>query len=459
MTRPDTTTDRATAHATTARAATAGSTSVPPRGPRAVACTRTAVPAQRRDRGTVVLVDPLHTGAGFKRAARERGYRVVAIYTMPREVLRAIDPEYTRGAVLNLHTRDVPRAARSLPSDVVAVVPATEPSVDFADRLAARLGLPGNLPATARARRDKTEMRRRAVGSGIRVPRHQVTHAAGIRSAADALGYPAILKPPTGAGSAGVTLLPDAAAADRAVAALTGTDLFGAPVLRYLVEEYVRGRELAVNVFTVDGVHQLVDVWEYRRPDGADYDQPYWDVVQLDPDDPAAAAGWAFARTVIDAFGVRTGPSHTEIKLGAAGPVLIETASRLPGAHMTDVWAAHAGLRPFEATIQALCADGTAGRGALAAFTRPVTFDARPAVCCIGNDDRPGLLTAVHGIDDVLAIPGVAQVLLGYEVGQQVPLTTGLDSVVATVLLSAPDRHTLTDVLDRVRGTLKVEIS
>jgi biotin carboxylase len=215
----------------------------------------------------------------------------------------------------------------------------------------------------------------------------------------------------------------------------------------------VRGREVAVNTFTWDGHTSVVDVWEYRRPTGEDYDQPYWDVVRLAPDDPDWAAATRFAVDVVDAFGIRIGPGHTEVKLSPRGPVLIEVASRLPGAHMTDHWARHSNADPYDGVLDAHLGNHP---GPLATA---VEFTSSTAVCCITHDGPPGLLRAVHGLAEAERLPGVDEVFLGVAPGTHVHPTTGLDSVVALVLVSGPDTEAVDKTIRSVRDTIRLDVS
>jgi biotin carboxylase len=332
------------------------------------------------------------------------------------------------------------------------VIATSELSVPFADALGAALDVPGNPVCTAAGRRDKVAMRALALEAGVRVPRYRIVEADGIRDAVAHIGYPAILKPPTGAGAHGVHLVRAPTELEQVLSELETVDLFGRPVARWLVEQYVRGRELAVNAFTVDGRHTIVDVWEYRQPGTDDDDQPYWDLVQLDATDPDFAAAREFVLATLDVYGVRIGPSHTEIKVGASGPVLIEIASRLPGAHRADQWRLHGAVQPYR---DVLCAFLGEDPGAIAHGLRS---DAALAIVCVPSD-RAGHLVAIHGLDAVAALPGVDRVFVNCPPGQPVTRTAGLDTVPVVVLVHAPDPTEREHLVAAVRRTVRLELA
>lgn len=412
-------------------------------------------PKSRNPRSSVVLIDPLMTGAGFKRACAERSLQVVSVYTLPPQRLTELDPGFRRGDDVSLLCRTVGDAVAAIAAtdgDVVAVIGTSEPSVAFADELAAQLGLPGNPRHTSLARRNKVSMRMQALLTGVCVPRFQIVPVPGIPAAVESIGYPAIVKQPTGAGAYGVHLVADAAQLD-ALPELEERDLFGAPVDQWLVEEYVRGRELAVNGFSIGGVHEVIDIWEYRQPDDSDYDQPYWSLVQLPVTDPDYRRARDFVLTTLKAYAVELGPSHTEIKIGPDGPVLIEIASRLPGAHITDQWAAHSPIKPYADVLAAFL-----GERPDSCVEAPV-FDTCLAIACIANDGPTGVLTAIHGVDTASQLPGVGAVFVNVHPGQAIAATTGLDSVAVLVLISGANPDDRDRVLAAVHRTIRLEIA
>jgi hypothetical protein len=70
-------------------------------------------PTTRSSTGdTVVLVNPLATGAGLKSACTERGSRVAGVYTLPQARLAVLDPDYTYGDAVSVHRPASTRLSR-----------------------------------------------------------------------------------------------------------------------------------------------------------------------------------------------------------------------------------------------------------------------------------------------------------------------------------------------------------
>ena len=413
------------------------------------------------ERPVILLIDPTSTGNGrdYRTAIRDLGFDALSLLTGLSAVAgRQADPD----DAMSLQVGDVDdavddavRQIRAGGFDVRAVVPANGTSLHLADEIAARLGLPGNDPALGWARRNKAAMRVRAAQTGVRVPAFRLVHSLGeVAGAARDIGFPAIVKQTMGTGSFGVHVVGDEAALDEATKA-SAVDRNDQPVTEWLVERYVRGREYAVNFCSADGDHRLIDIWEYRRPDDRDYDFPLWDIVQIGADHPDYARVERFCRQVLDAFGIRQGPGHIEVKCSGDGDDvhLIELASRFSGGPAVPLWARHSDLRPFHDAVECYLGrrpgmiDGDHG------------FRAVLGSVVIRNDDAPGTLVAVHGLDELRALPGVADVLVEFHPGDHVPVTNHSMCIPVSASVHGPDRATVLRTLAVAREAVRLEIT
>jgi biotin carboxylase len=398
----------------------------------------------------VVLVDPVLNGHPFKAACAESGYAVASVYTLAPEELHAMAPGHQAGDAISLYGSDPGVLGSRLASavtDVRAIVPATEPATHVAALLAQRWTVPGNSAAVARARRDKTAMRQLAARTGLPIPRFEVATPGGVAAAARRIGLPVIVKPPTGAGAHNVQLITD----ETQLAGFDGRhhrDLFGNPVSDWLVEEYVRGQEFAVNTFSFDGHHTIIDVWEYQQLDSDDYDFPYQDFLQAEPD-PGITS---FALDVLRAFEISVGPAHIEIKVGSGGPVLIEIGARLPGAGIPVTWHRHGDFRPYHDTLAAHLGSQPE------LMRRPPAFDACVGMTFIRNDGPPGVLRGLGGLADIGRLAGVDAVHVRASVGDRVPTSDHLGSELVKIELSAPSYRELRLLASTVRQLISVRI-
>lgn len=286
----------------------------------------------RGDRPTVVVV-----GSGgqpyreYAFAALAERYRVGAVlgaeptwqrpYLADAAVADLADPSSIAGAV------------RSLAGGTAGLgVMTWDETVLLATAEAAeQLGLPHLSAGAAAACRDKYATRSRLAGTPLGVRHRLVGSADEAVEAAESFGYPVVVKPRSLAGSVGVARAEDAAAVRQAFAR-TATSRYATlePGLGALVEELLEGPEVSVDSVVFDGEVQCAHVARKRLGFA-----PYFEEVGH------LVTGWAGepwadeAREVVvaahGAVGVDHGVTHTELRLTAGGPRLVELNGRLGG--------------------------------------------------------------------------------------------------------------------------------
>lgn len=199
--------------------------------------------------------------------------------------------------------------------------------------IAAALGLVGNDPEVVRSCRDKHATREVLDRAGVAQARSAcVASLEEAAAAADAIGYPVVLKPRGLAGSKGVQRADGRSELADAYAAARGASYPGVPVYEagVLVEEYLDGPEISIDsVFWEGECHPMVVA---RKDVGFD---PFFEEVGhlVLPDDPLMRdpAVLDLLHATHDAVGWRYGVTHTEMKLTSRGPRLIEVNARLGG--------------------------------------------------------------------------------------------------------------------------------
>jgi len=209
-----------------------------------------------------------------------------------------------------------------------------EPGMLLAARLREATGAAGLSYESTVPFRNKERMKQLLDAAGIRTPRHAAARGEReIRAAAEPIGYPLIVKPIAGAGSADTHRVDDDAALGRAVAATRHVE-------EVSVEEFVDGEEYTFDTVSIGGRPAFLNVAWYRpRPLVARTEE--WispQVVALrEPEAGALAAGVAMGRQVLSALGFETGFTHMEWYLKADGEAVFgEIGARPPGAHQVD---------------------------------------------------------------------------------------------------------------------------
>jgi hypothetical protein len=205
----------------------------------------------------------------------------------------------------------------------------------LAARIREALGVEGMSVAQTVPFRDKGEMKRVLDAAGVRTPRHFRTQtAAGCREAAERIGYPVIVKPIAGAGSADTYRLADPKDLEKVL-----------PRLRHVeevsVEEFIEGDEYTFDTICGGGRILFHNVSWYR-PNPLIARSVEWispqTIALREIDGPALAPGIALGKAVLKALGFRSGYTHMEWFLTPKGEAVFgEIGSRPPGARSVDI--------------------------------------------------------------------------------------------------------------------------
>ncbi|MEW1760540.1 ATP-grasp domain-containing protein [Streptomyces cyaneofuscatus] len=252
-------------------------------------------------------------------------------------------PAWTRPYVTDAVTVDLhdPQAVHRAVTEIALRQPITgvttylEHHVELTAQLAEELGLPGADPDAVAACRDKARTRQLLAEHSVPSARSVlVSSAEEAVAAADAIGYPVVIKPRGLGGSAGVhradyrehvTAHYDNAAA----ATLIGLEASAVPGV--LVEEYLHGPEISVEC-AVRGRGDVHIAAITRKRLGAEpaFLETGHLVSATDPllDDPDLHH---VVTSAIKAVGITTGILHVEVRLTRQGPRIIEINARLGG--------------------------------------------------------------------------------------------------------------------------------
>jgi biotin carboxylase len=364
----------------------------------------------------LILVESNTTGSGrlFCAAAVRLGLRPVVFTRDPgRYPYLAEDGIATRmldtGDRLALRRAAAELTGAAESSGIAGVSSSSEYFVAAAAELAAELGLPHPDAEAITACRDKAVQRRLLRSYGVSGP--DFATATDPDQAADLaalLGLPVVLKPAAGSGSVGVRLCHrPGEVAEAARAALAG-ELAGIPAQStVLVERYLDGPEYSVETFG----NRVVGITDKHV--GA---PPYF--IETGHDFPArlpVGAQAALAETALRALaalGLGWGPAHVELRLGPAGPAVVEVNPRLAGGMIPDLVRLATGVDLIEATV--------ANATGLPVRLEPTRTTAAAIRFLVA--ERSGRFVAAGGLDRAAACPGVTEVVLTHRPGSQLSL-------------------------------------
>ena len=228
-----------------------------------------------------------------------------------------------------------------------------EAAMLLAARLREEFDVPGLTVAETIPFRDKEIMKQKLDAAGIRTPRHQRARTAEeVQQAAGRIGFPLIIKPISGAGSADTYRINDADELQSVLPALRSID-------QVSVEEFIQGEEYTFDTVCIDGRISYHNVCWYR-PNPLISRQNEWISPQTfifrDPDQELLRPGVELGKQVIEALGVQTGFTHMEWFLTDKGEAVFgEIGARPPGAKTVDLMNFSCDIDLFTGCAEAIC--------------------------------------------------------------------------------------------------------
>ena len=294
-----------------------------------------------------------------------------------------------------------------------------------------RLGWPGSGPGSLEIFRDKGRLRAAVADRAGAPVEHQTCTAEEVADAVRRIGFPCIVKPVDGTGSAGVRLL----------TAQTDLDAYlvdSTPAATYLVEEFLVGTEYSVEAMSSPQQgHRILALTE-KMTTGAPHfvETGHTLPTRLDPAQEAVVAELVTA--TLEAAQYRYGVSHTEVMLTGGGPRLIESHGRPGGDRISDMLYLALGEDVFAQAMAAVFGLPLPSQPAWnrMAGIRYVTFDL--------NTRLPEIDTGA-----VARLPGVVEVSLSVAPGDLPPMVRRSRDRHGFVLATGDTRVELEDSLSR----------
>jgi biotin carboxylase len=261
---------------------------------------------------------------GLLEAARARG---VWLAVVDRDPAAPGFPFADRRCILS--TEDEPAIERLIGAMTIdgIIAPGTDWPVGVAARIAAHAGLPHPIsPETAVLATNKLRQRERLHEAGVPQPRWWVV---GNGDGLPDVSGPVVVKAPDRQGQLGLTFVESGGDLSAAVDTARAAARNGLA----LVEALVDGPEVTVVGFSANGIFTGLLV-----TDRVVAEPPAFGVAlaHVWPSHDQGQA-LAVAERAVAALGIQNGPSYTQLRLGAAGPQVIEVAARLGGGHDAEL--------------------------------------------------------------------------------------------------------------------------
>jgi biotin carboxylase len=287
----------------------------------------------------LLLPSTSYRASDFLIAAERLGVTVV-VGSNERQALEAVVP----GRTITLDFTDLKGStekgvAFAADHPIDAVVSADEDAVVLAARISEALSLPHNPISAVAAAKDKHRLRKVLTAASIPTPPAQLFS---IDDPPETLSrkifYPCVLKPTFLSASRGVIRAnhPDefVAAFYRLSRILKDPEvrrIGGAAAKRILVEDFVPGKEVALEGLLQDGHLSLLALFDKPDPlEGPFFEETIYVTPSRLPASVQEAISDCTGRAAA-ALGLKEGPIHAELRVNERGPWIIELAARSIG--------------------------------------------------------------------------------------------------------------------------------
>jgi biotin carboxylase len=292
---------------------------------------------------------------------------------------------------------------------------AADRAVPVVAGVAGALGLPGIGAETAHLMTNKIAMRRRLADAGVPQPRFAaIRHVREVGAAAEAVGFPAVLKPADSAGQRGLFLVASADDVERHLHAALAQSTDEEAIL----ESYHPGLEVNGLLVARGGEVAVVTLSDRRRAAGVGFGVALAHVYPSTLFGDALAEVERVGRSTVHALGLRDGIAYPQVIWGDDGVArLIEVAARIPAGQMDSVARYGAGVDLVEIALRQALSRSVPDELVEPEKQQPM------AIAFLTAQPGPlptGQLVRVGGLDKVLAFPGVVEADLYFQEGETI---------------------------------------
>ena len=308
-----------------------------------------------------------------------------------------------------------------------------------------KLGIAGMRPDVARRFRDKNEMKDVFRANGLPCARHSLAESAddAVKFARE-VGFPVVVKPPSGAGSVATFKADDEASLREAVAKAAPRKSDPA-----LIEEFIVGDEYSLETISINGKAVWHSLTHYY-PNPLDVVRNKWIqwcvVSPREVDDPKYDDIRAAGSRALEVLGMDTGLSHMEWFRRRDGSIAIsEVAARPPGAQITTLNSRAHDMDFVRAWTQVMI---------FGTFERPVRKYAVGIAFLRGQGS--GRIKNVYGLDQIARVMGSLVVDVKLPVPGAAPSSSYEGD--GFIILRHPETVVVMQALQKLISTVRVEL-
>lgn len=338
--------------------------------------------------------------------AKELGLKVIAVDMDPKAI--GFEEADINLVISTIDIPNVVKAAEKYQIDGVMTLASDMPMRTVA-AIVKKLGLIGISDDTALKATNKAIMRQALSDHGVPIPKfytatNEEEYVAAVKEI-ERMGYRCIVKPADNSGSRGVKFLESFdEEIVRAAYKYSRTYSRNGDVV---VEEYMEGPEVSVETLSINGKCNIIQITD-KLTTGAPYfvEMGHNQPSKLSPEICKQIEKVSIAAN--KAIGITDGPSHTEIKVTAEGPKIVELGARLGGDNITThLVPLSTGVDMIECCIR------------IALGEEPdITPKFHKASAIRYIRSNVGVIEEINGLKEAESVPGIRQVSIVHGVGE-----------------------------------------
>lgn len=335
--------------------------------------------------------------------AKEAGYHTIVVDYNPKAMGIAYADEFHQ--VSTIDEEGIAALAEKLRPDGIMTL-ATDLPMRALAVATSRIGLPGISYDTAIKATDKGEMIKAFEANNVEHPWFFILkNEEDFKRALPKITYPCVIKPTDNAGNRGVSYAKD----EAELLSLYGYSHENSHSGDVIIEEYMAGQEVSVEIIVYHGVVHILAVTD-KLTQGKPYfvEIGHSEQSQLGTENVARIKD--LATRAVKAIGIDNSPAHVEIMLTKDGPKMVELGARMGGGCITT----H--LVPLSTGIDMIKSVMDMAMGGEPDVTPK--FDKGSALRHIVGLE--GEIESIEGLDAARAYPGVTEVTMLKGVGDKV---------------------------------------
>jgi biotin carboxylase len=371
--------------------------------------------------------------------AKEMGFRVVVVDYNPAAVGTSYADEYYN--VSTIDQEGILQVAKKIkPAGIMTL--ATDMPMRSIAYVAEKLNLPSITMSTAVKATDKLEMIKAFKENRVASPWYSVIDSSEeLHNIVDKITFPCIMKPVDNSGSRGVVLINNS----EELKTNYGYSLQNSRNGQVIVEEYLKGKEVSVEVIAYKGKVNMLAVTD-KITSGAPHfvELGHSQPSQL-PDNEIKAIH-KLTEQAVKAIGLESGPAHVEMMVTDEGPKMIEIGARMGGDCITThLVPLSTGIDMVKATIQ------------IAVGEKPdisPIFEKGSAIRYF--EVKPGVIADIQGIEEAKKINGVKDIVFIKNIGDVViPIQSSTDRI-GYVIAQGENAKEAVELCDKVMKIVKI---